>query len=146
MLEHPAIGRGDRVVRLIDDDQVELIWRQAQEAAARFAANGRDRREHDARIGGCAPASLLDAHREPRSRRCELGRRLLEELFAMSEHEHSLLDLEERGQRREHDGLPRPGGQRNEHPPRAFPVTHSNAVEAFELIRAKAHRERPARC
>src|ERR1044071_4678910 len=37
----------------------------------------------------------------------KLGRRLLEELFAMGEHEHPLLHLEERGQRREHDGLPR---------------------------------------
>jgi hypothetical protein len=81
VVEDSAIARGKRVVRLVDDDQPELLGVELLES---LASKGLHRGDHD-RSESRTPIALLDAGPQPDV--AELVSGLLEKLVAMSKHQ-----------------------------------------------------------
>ena len=117
MLEDGAVTLGDGVVRLVDDDEIEVLRVERGEALVPGAADGRYGGDHHLTIRRGAFPRLLDLDGQVRIRVVEFLQGLLQQLLAVGEHEQPLLHAEVVRELGKDDGLAGTGGQGDEHPP-----------------------------
>ena len=144
-LQDPPVGWRDRVVGLVDYDQVEIFWVESLDAGRILPAECRNARNHYVTGLICAPACLLYSDGELRIASQDLLSSLIYELLSVSQHEHPFLHSEELGKRSEYHGLARPGGQRNQLLTDAGSIAIQYRVQAFVLVvtEDRSHRHFP---